>query len=133
MFDTNILISAALFGGKLSCLVDMIAERHSVVLTKEIIDEFWSVIERKFPMRKESAVTFMRDLRYTLARSASAHDDGAIPVIRDAGDIPILKAAIVSGVDALITGDDDFHAVACEKPSILSIAEFARLHLPRKD
>ena len=44
--------------------------------------------------------------------------------IRDAADRPILRAAIASGVDVLLTGDKDFLESGIKQPKIITAAEF---------
>ena len=45
-------------------------------------------------------------------------------LIRDAKDQPILNAAIVYGVDIILTGDKDFLSLKLESPQCMNVAEF---------
>ena len=45
-------------------------------------------------------------------------------LIRDAKDQPILNAAIVSGVDMILTGDKDFLSLDMEHPKCMTVAQF---------
>lgn len=44
--------------------------------------------------------------------------------IRDINDCPILRAAINSGADILLTGDKDFIESGICKPKVMTAAEF---------
>ena len=45
-------------------------------------------------------------------------------LIRDAKDQPILNAAIVSGIDIIVTGDKDFLSLDMEHPKCMTAAQF---------
>lgn len=47
--------------------------------------------------------------------------------IRDIKDRPILRAAIASGVDYLLTGDKDFLEAGIDKPIIINSTDFMEL------
>jgi len=52
MIDTNVLISAVLFGNsKLAQAVIDISDKYTVVLCSQIIDELHDVFNRKFPLK----------------------------------------------------------------------------------
>ena len=44
--------------------------------------------------------------------------------VRDVADRPILRAAIASGGDVLLTGDKDFLELGIKHPKIMTAAEF---------
>lgn len=48
--------------------------------------------------------------------------------IRDVKDKPILRAAIESKADILLTGDKDFLESGVDHPAIMTPAEFLRLN-----
>ena len=48
-------------------------------------------------------------------------------MLRDIKDKPVLRAAIESGADILITGDKDFLESGIEHPQILTSTEFLTL------
>ena len=49
------------------------------------------------------------------------------PPIRDIKDRPILRAAIASGVDYLLTGDKDFLEAGIDRPIIINSTDFMEL------
>lgn len=53
--------------------------------------------------------------------------DHAEKLIRDAKDQPILNAAIVAGVDIVLTGDKDFLSLHLEHPQCMTAAQFLAL------
>lgn len=62
----------------------------------------------------------MAELSYELIPAV----EHAEKLIRDAKDQPILNAAIVYGVDVILTGDKDFLSLALESPKCMTVAEF---------
>jgi putative PIN family toxin of toxin-antitoxin system len=130
MFDTNVLISAALFpSGKLSQAVFAIADRFDVVLSTRILDEFREVVARKFSAKKDISEQFLRHLRYEIAYTPKDILPDVFPHIRDPKDYPILASAILANVDAFISGDLDFRDIVTDYPEILSPPEFAEKYL----
>jgi len=62
------------------------------------------------------------NLAYELCYTPKISD--RTPEMRDENDRPILQAAIDAEVDAILTGDKDFHVLDIEHPLILSPADF---------
>ncbi|MDH7556876.1 MAG: hypothetical protein QHG94_08085, partial [Candidatus Methanosuratincola sp.] len=68
MLDTNILISAGLFGSsRLARLAQQISDEHSIVLCSQIIDEMRIVVDMKFPDKKEAFERFLSKLSFEMA------------------------------------------------------------------
>jgi putative PIN family toxin of toxin-antitoxin system len=127
MFDTNILISAGIFNGShLSELVFDIADNYQLVLSSQIINELWRVVDRKFPSRKLVMDRFLRHLSYVISYTPVEIDENIYPIIRDKSDYPILASALIADVDVLITGDHDFYVLDIRRPQILTIQQFAQ-------
>ena len=130
MLDTNIIISAGVFGGgRLSELTLIIADKFNLVLSSAIIEELRIVVRRKFPAKMPVMEQFLKRLSYEISYTPSIIDEDIYPKIRDKKDYPILASAIIADVDILITGDKDFSPVDVERPEILSITEFAQKYL----
>ncbi len=130
MFDTNILISAGVFAGKrLTKLAVQISDEHTVVLSSRIVDEMWAVIKQKFPERAPILEAFLKHLSFEMAYTPKEIDPDIFPKIRDPKDYPILASAIIADVDVFITGDKDFAGLDVERPTIMTIAEFAESYL----
>ena len=130
MFDTNILISAGLFGSsRLAALAGRIADEHTLILSSRIIEELQRVVDQKFPSRKQALDDFLCALSYEIAYTPLDIDQTKYPKIRDEHDYPILASAIIAEVDVFITGDKDFADVDVEHPQILTMAEFAERYM----
>lgn len=123
MIDTNVLISATLFGNsKLAQAVIEISDKHTVVLCSQIIDELHEVFNRKFADKLIALEIFLNRLSYEMIYTPAYYED--IPQLRDAKDTPILASAIYENVDVLITGDKDFSNLDIDHPEILTPSEF---------
>ena len=130
MLDTNIIISAGVFGaGRLSELTLRIADEFNLVLSGAIIKELWEVMERKFSQKKPALERFLKRLSYEISYTPTEIDTDIYPKIRDKKDYPILASAIIADVDVFITGDGDFGSVDIERPEIMKISEFAEKYL----
>ena len=125
MPDTNILISIAVFNsGKLGGLLDFVCLHHTLVLSSYVVEEFESVVKRKFPDKTASVSKFLTKLPFELEYTPHELPKHNYFTIRDKDDEPVLYSAITADVDILITGDGDFAAVDIERPEILTPAEF---------
>jgi len=130
MLDTNIIISAGLFGSnRLSALTIKIADECNIVLSSKIIEELWNVMNKKFPAKKPSMEQFLKRLSYEIAYTPTKIDKDIYPKIRDKKDYPILASAIIADVDVFITGDADFSPVETDRPEIISMEGFANKYL----
>ena len=130
MLDTNIIISAGLFGGRqLSETTMKIAGEFNLVLSSVIIEELWRVMDRKFPHKKIVMERFLRRLSYEISYTPTEIDTDVYPKIRDKKDYFILASAMIADVDVFITGDSDFSIVDIERPEIMTISEFTKKYL----
>lgn len=80
---------------------------------------------RKFPHKKIQLDALLSNLAYELCYTPSINS--STPYMRDENDRPILQAAIDAEVDAILTGDKDFHALDIEHPKIISPANMLSL------
>ncbi|MCM1539212.1 MAG: putative toxin-antitoxin system toxin component, PIN family [bacterium] len=121
LVDTNILISAILFPkSRVAKALLHITENHSMVLCDQNITELREVLQRKRPDKLPDAEVLLAEMSYELI-PAAYH---AEKLIRDAKDLPILNAAIISNVDIILTGDKDFLSLDMELPRCMSVADF---------
>lgn len=121
LVDTNILISAILFpNSKPAKALLYTSEHHEMVLCDRNINELRDVLKRKAPRVLPDAEVLLAELSYELIPSV---DDGS-KLIRDAKDQPILNAAIVFGVDVILTGDKDFLCLEMDHPMCMTAAQF---------
>lgn len=121
LVDTNILFSALLFPhSKPAKALLHIADCHEIVLCDRNITELRDILRRKAPKYLPDAEVLLAELPYELIPAV----DHAEKLIRDAKDQPILNAAIVSGVDVIVTGDKDFLSLDMEHPQCMTAAQF---------
>ena len=117
MFDTNFLISAFVFGGKIEKLLDLIYDTgHSVYVTEYVDLEFRRVVNKKFSDRKEKILSDYAEKNFKIYPSTTE----ILGKVRDEKDIPVLSDAIFHEVDILLTGDKDFLESEIENPLIMS-------------
>ncbi len=124
LVDTNILISAILFprSRPAEALLHT-SEYHEMVLCDRNLYELRDVLRRKAPEVLPDAEVLLAELSYELVPSV---DDGS-KLIRDAKDQPILNAAILAGVDVILTGDKDFLSLDMDHPKCMTVAQFLEM------
>ena len=121
MADTNIFISTLLFSNSLPAKVLLhIADNHELVICDHIVAEIRDVVTRKRP-------DLLGDLDVLLARLSyeyvlAPREPGK--VMSDPKDQPILNAAIMAGVDVIVSGDKHFLALDLERPKTMTPAQF---------
>ena len=121
MTDTNILFSALLFpASRPAQALFHIVEHHNLILCDYIISELRSVVTKKRPDLLADIDVLLAKLSYELI-PAPQEPSKLIP---DPKDHPILNAAILSGVDIIISGDSHFLKLELEHPKTMSVAEF---------
>jgi len=121
MIDTNVLISAIYNPKSVPAkAVHMACENHDLVLCDHIINECYDVVKRRFPQHIPMMDKLLNTLVYETVIAPRAPDG----LISDPKDAPILNAAILYGVDVVISGDRHFKELNMEYPKILNPAEF---------
>ena len=131
LIDTNVLISAALRadGTPWQAYQKAASYPNHGLICEQNVDELKRIFNKKFPHRLSSLNKFLSVALLSLE---------LIPVpdtelveedqIRDVKDKPILRAAIESKADILLTGDKDFLESGVDHPAIMTPAEFLRLN-----
>ena len=123
MVDTNIIVSSVLNqNSKTSYALTKAMSEHTLVICTYILEEVQDVFTRKFPDKVASLDAFLSNLAFELCNTPKISSD--TPDMRDEDDRPILQAAIDAEVNAILTGDNDFHALNIEHPIIISPADF---------
>ena len=116
LVDTNVLFSALVFPrSKPARALLYIADNHEIILC-----ELRDILGRKAPKYLPDAEVLLAEMSYELIPAV----DHAEKLIRDAKDQPILNGAIVSDVDAILTGDKDFLSLDMEHPKCMTVAQF---------
>ena len=125
MLDTNILISALVFRSKpMNTIINLLAEKYSLVLCSYIIDELHEVVDEKFGDKKDDLEKFLLELPFELVYTPQSLPKHELFIIHDPDDEKILYSAIMADVDVLVTGDKHYDIVEIERPEILSPLEF---------
>ncbi len=127
LIDTNIIVSAALSdqGTPYAAYMKAVTYPYRGVVCDQNIDELRKVFNRKFPSK-----IYMLDRFLAIALPVLQVIETPVleieqeQTVRDIKDRPILRAAINSDVDILLTGDKDFLEADIEKPKTMTAAEF---------
>jgi len=130
LIDTNVLISAILSpsGQANKAFIKAVTYPNKGFICSQNIEELHLVFKRKFPSK-------IQNLNHFLTTALSVIDLIPIPnnthndelLIRDMADRPILRAAIHSNIDILLTGDKDFLESSLIHPIIMSPTDFLSL------
>lgn len=119
MLDTNVLISALIFGGRTGRLLNMLFDSDHELYVSEYIDqEFKEKLEKKWPAKAETVYHLYHQLDIHFCKSTSER----IGKLRDSKDIPVLSDALYNKVDIILSGDKDFLEADLERPIIYSPA-----------
>ena len=119
--DTNIIFSALLFPkSKPSAALLHAAKYHSLVLCDYIVDETRRIINAKAPALLPDFEVLLAELCYELV-PAPTHPQ---KLIDDPKDAPILNAAILAGVDIIISGDKHFLSAGLKEPKVMTAAGY---------
>ena len=121
LVDTNTLISALFYpGSKPAKALYHAADNHDLVLSDHNIAEFRRIAKEKFSDRQADIDLFLTELTYDLIPAPEAPQK----LIADPKDAPILNAAIIEGVDIVISGDKHFLELNLKRPKTMKAAEY---------
>lgn len=126
LIDTNILISAILGNGTpFQAYVKAVSYPNSGVVCTQNIDELRRIFNRKFP-KKVSAMERFLAMALSVIEVVQVPDESTEEEksIRDVNDRGIMRAAVVSKVDIILTGDKDFLESGINIPKIMTAADF---------
>lgn len=113
--DTNVIVSAFLWGGTPRRLLDAAEARHFELFTsRALIAELEDVLSReKFAgqLRQTRFTSAFLLARYTQLASLIAAAEIAVPELRDPDDALVLACALAARAEAIVSGDADLHAL----------------------
>lgn len=124
LLDTNVLVSAAMFGGKPRRCVELAeAGRFTLVSSIHILQELADVLARpNLNMEPDDIAALVEELA-GLADVVPV--EGAGPgTCRDIGDEPVLLAAVLGKADGIVTGDRDLLEMSETPVSLLTVDRF---------
>lgn len=119
MLDTNVLISAFVFGGKTgSLLMQLLDSEHELYISEYVDQEFRDKMQMKWPDKAEKVYQLYRSMAFNFCKSTNER----LGKLRDAKDIPVLSDALVHHIDLILTGDKDFLEANLDNPLVFSPA-----------
>lgn len=105
LLDTNVIISALLFGGKpRSILQSVITKQHVAITSPMLLSELADVFRKKFGYETQAVVAVDQQLR---KQCVIVLPKEAIDVLSDMPDNRVLEAAVEGACEVIITGDTD--------------------------
>lgn len=109
ILDTNIIISAILFGGKPQQVLSLIIDsKLELYLSETILSEINSVLNReKFNIPKDYVIVIMKQIRSISNIVSPDSQSKGINISRDKADNKFIHCAIEANADYIITGDQD--------------------------
>ena len=128
VLDTNVLVSALVFGGKPQVVIKWLVENGSIYISQDILTETRRIIHAKFP---NFLIDFTR-LEKLLERDVLWVVLGSIKVniCQDPDDNMIIETALLGQCSYIVSGDDDllvlknYQNIQIETPShFLSIID----------
>lgn len=119
MLDTNVLISALVFGGKTKLLLEnLILSDYEIFVSQYVCAEFNEKLKLKWPDKADRLISIFHKMNFNFCPST----DEVLGEVRDKKDVPVLSDAIFNKVDILLTGDKDFLESSITNPMIYSPA-----------
>ena len=113
--DTNVIVSAFLWGGTPRRLLDAVeARRFELFTSRALVTELEDVLSReKFTerLRKTRFTSAFLLARYTQLATLIAPAEAAVPELRDPDDALVLACALAARADAIVSGDGDLRAL----------------------
>lgn len=115
--DTNVLVSALTTRGLCSELLEVVVDRHELLISDHLLKELRRVLAAKFRQPAPVIDGYLGFLSQHGEMVNSVFDPGIRP--KDPDDVPILGSALAGKADALVTGDREL--LALEKSLELGI------------
>lgn len=117
MLDTNVLISALVFGGTPKQLIGkLLLAGHDIYVSDYVYTEFIDKIHLKWPQKEAKLQNVYQKMDFIHCPSTNEK----LGSVRDEKDIPVLSDAIYNNMDILLTGDKDFLESDIKHPIIFS-------------
>lgn len=123
LVDTNIVISGIFFHGNENVLTEAIIRGDvRAVVPEYVYAEVETVIARDFSTHRAlqqariALVALLAKVEWLSESEAQSHEEHARRLVRDPKDVQVVAAAFASGIDILVSGDDDLHELTGEVP-----------------
>ena len=131
MLDTNVLISAFVFGGQAGRVLETLLANpfdYEVYVSEYVDKELRDKLQQKWPGKADKVYHAYRQMNFVFCGSTT----DVLGTLRDKKDIPVLSDARYHKVDVLLTGDKDFLEADIDSPVILSPAMMLH-YLPKRN
>jgi putative PIN family toxin of toxin-antitoxin system len=128
ILDTNVLVSALLFSGKLGRIIEGWKSGAFVpVFSRETFDEFRRVLSYpKFSLTVQEIAALIEDEVLPFCEVVKIGEE-ILGVCRDPADDPFLSCAVAASADYIISGDKDLLALGSFRNiPIVTAAAFLR-------
>ena len=105
VIDTNILVSALIYGGKPQQIVDLVFDKRIFAVTSPILlAELTETLIKKF---KFDSIRIKQLEKITRKNLQVVHPNKTIQILIDEDDNRVLEAADEGNCDYIVTGDND--------------------------
>ena len=105
ILDSNVLISAYVFGGKPEIILDqVIKEEIQGVISQILVSEFLDVLRKKFRVTKSRILEIREEVEDTFEM---VFPKGTLKITQDDDDNRVLEAAVEGNCDYIVTGDKE--------------------------
>ncbi len=123
VLDTNVLISALLFGGLPREILDrVLAEEIVAVTSPALIEELLRTLKQKFGFSDEELAAMQEEM---LDVFTVVVPEMTLNILKDEPDNRVLEAAVSGACVTIITGDKELLALGSYKGiAIVSVAEY---------
>ncbi len=131
--DTNVFVSALVFGGKPRDVTDLIGKKKvTLVVSEEIMTELRRIVIAKFPAH----LIKLEQLEKLLRKYAQWVKLGtaSVTISRDADDNKFIETAILGNCTYIVSGDKDLLDIgAYQSVAILTPAQFLNIHVKQQN
>ena len=129
--DTNVIVSAFLWGGTPRRILDEVeAKRIELFTSRALIAELENVLSReKFAaqLRRTRFTSAFLLARYTQLATLLTPAEITVAELRDPDDAHVLACALAARAEAIVSGDADLHAIGkFQGITVLSPADCVR-------
>ena len=123
VLDTNILISALVYGGKPKQILELtLSQRIKAFISNPILSEFVDVLLRKFHYSESQVYVLERKIKESFR---VVYPTLSVSILEDEPDNRVLEAALTAGADFIVTGDKELlNLNSFRSIKILSAADF---------
>src|SRR3989338_2400664 len=126
LLDTNILVSAIVFGGKPEQILHLILEEEFLAITSPVLlAELKEVLNKKFPTRETDFKLTIKNIEEIFK---TIQPKKTINILNDNDDNRVLEAAIEGNCKYIVTGDKELLSLkSYQGVKIVTAGEFLKL------